>query len=252
MDSCYILNSNQNINHNNVNKLRFKYQNIFSSDVAYVNNFKCIHKYILGSELLIDIPESISAGLMNEQIEKLISSGGVVHDTIDAAPLLWNKKRVFINIERNNLCDVRVLKKILMLCENLKLAGVELVIEVTERDFCGNCPRIVEGLTHLKLKGISLACDDYEYINTTPGVNDKELLLYYDYIKLEIPREKSRVEKFNKFIHQYGLKKKIIIERIETTEQVDALDLNNVWGLQGFLYCKEISIPKSKSVQNLV
>ncbi|MGL5668561.1 MAG: hypothetical protein ACRDD9_20835 [Shewanella sp.] len=249
MNDCYILKSlrYEHIRNLAVN-LRFKYQNIFSTKVISVDSIAGKRESIVGAELLLNFYFLLERGISHTEINDFITLGEAAHGAIDCASLLAGKGVVFINLERSNLCDVKILNRVINLNETFKNFGVQLVVEITERNYCGKCYRIIQGLTFLKSFDIKLACDDYNFIGHNIGVNDVELLLFYDYIKLEVPVGEADIDKMNEFIEYYGSEKKIILEKIEVNEQLTNVNLDNVWGLQGFAYCKGICLPKNLQV----
>ncbi|MFB2779598.1 hypothetical protein ACE017_10530 [Shewanella mangrovisoli] len=246
MENCYILRScTYEKTRNLAVDLRFKYQNIFSTKVSGDNNIDDKRQNIIGAELLLDFNYLLEQGVSHAEINDIISLGEAAHDAIDYASQLANKGIVFINLERSNLCDVKILNRVITLNEVLSTIGVQLVVEITERNYCGRCFRIIQALTYLKSFDVKLACDDYNFIGREQGVYDVKLLLYYDYIKLEMPVGEDDVNSMNEFVEYYGTEKNIILEKIEVNEQLNNVNLNNVWGLQGFAYCKGICLPKN-------
>ncbi|MEZ9548919.1 MULTISPECIES: hypothetical protein [Vibrio] len=245
MNNCFILRSKLYENTKNLaTDLQFKYQNIFSTKVTRVNNIVGREELIIGAELLIDFNVLLGHGAEYAEMDDIVCMGEAAHGAIDNAPQITGKEIIFINLERSNLCDVKILRRIVTLNERLNLAGVKLVVEITERNNCGRCCRIVQGLSYLKSCDIKLASDDYNFIGHKLDVYDTELLLFYDYIKLEMPVGEADINRMNEFIEYYGTEKKIVLEKIERNEQLYNVSLDNVWGLQGFAYCKGICLPK--------
>lgn len=246
MNNCYILKSRFYEHTRNLAiELRFKYQNIFSTKISGANNIADKRGSIIGAELLLDFNYLLERGISNTEINDIISLGEAAHGAIDCASQFTSKNVVFINLERSNLCDVKILNRVITLNETLNFFGIKLVIEITERNYCGRCCRIIQGLTYLKSFDVKLACDDYNFIGHELGVYDVELLLFYDYIKLEMPVGEADVNRMNEFTEYYGSEKKIILEKIEVNEQLNNVNLDKVWGLQGFAYCKGILLPQN-------
>lgn len=244
MNDCYILKSSFYENTRNLAvELRFKYQNIFSTKVNSANSIVDKQGSIIGAELLLDFNFLLGRGASHSEMNDIVCLGEAANGAIDCASHFMSKKVVFINLERSNLCDVRILKRVITLNERLNLVGVQLVVEITERNYCGRCCRIVQGLTYLKSCDVKLACDDYNFMGYELGVNDAELLLFYDYIKLEVPVGEADINRMNEFIEYYGSDKKIILEKIEENEQLNNVNFDKIWGLQGFAYCKGICLP---------
>lgn len=249
MDDCYILKSSS---YEYARKLaidlRFKYQNIFNTKVSSSTNIADKQKNIIGVELLLDFNFLYEKGISYNEANEIIYQGEAAHGAIDCAPLIAGKEVIFINLERSNLCDMKILRRVVTLSDRLRFAGVQLVVEITERNYCGRCSRIVQGLTYLKSSNVKLACDDYNFIGYELGVNDAGLLLFYDYIKLELPVGDADFNRMSEFIEYYGSEKKIILERVEANEQLNNVNFEKVWGLQGFAYCKGISLPKNPQI----
>lgn len=242
MKECYILNTNNFGRKCDVRSvLSFKYQNIFRADMSSI-----VHRSenIIGAELLIDTNRLIESGVTKDELENVIFLGEADFASLKCSEVFLGKEKLFINIEKVSLCNVKLLKSISESNIKLKLIGVDLVVEITERDFCNNCVRIIEGLTYLKSEGVKLARDDFDYTAHINGRDERELELYYDYIKIETPINNIEVRTFNDFINMFGRKKRIIVERVETIEQLRNINLDKVWGLQGFLFCKGVSIPR--------
>lgn len=242
MNNCYILNSKtySNIYDNKID-LRFKFQSIF--DAKSIMEYKHTN-ILLGAEILVDFHKSACLGSTEEVLEKLVSLGNAAHKSLDYASTFLNSSLVFVNMERSNLCDVKILKRICDLSKRLSILGVELVIEITERDFCFSCTRIMEGLSYLKMEKVLLASDDFDYINNDFKEPGSELNLFYDYVKVEVPLNIENKECFDDFVNTHYQSKKIIIERIENINQLQSLDTNKIWGLQGFLFCKGVPLPQ--------
>ena len=242
MKECYILNSNDFSRICDFKSLlRFKYQNIFKADMDSL-----IHRSesIIGAELLVDAPRLIEAGVPKSELAHIVCLGEVDLGCLEYAELFLGKDKIFVNIEKVSLCDVKLLKSISSSSSKLKLIGVELVVEITERDFCDSCVRIIEGLSYLKDEKVKLAKDDFEYLDYISDKISRELELYYDYIKVDVPINSLELDRFKEFMEKFGENKRIIIERVETIDQLENINLEKVWGLQGFLFCKGVSIPK--------
>ena len=245
MEACYILKSLDYDSLRGISSLlRFKYQNIFLPNLTSV---KHQGDNIVGAELLVDFDYLEAIGIARHQSYRMICMGEASHKSLDYVAAITGKRVVFVNIERSNLCEIKILKRITILNTRLNLLGVELVVEVTERDFCGQCCRVIDGLTYLKNNDVKLACDDFDYTSFRLNQFNSELTLYYDYVKLEFPDNRNEIQDFNKFIKHFSDSKKIIIERIETIEQLRELPLDKLWGVQGFLFCKGVKLPRNPS-----
>uniref|UniRef100_Q0HR83 Diguanylate phosphodiesterase n=1 Tax=Shewanella sp. (strain MR-7) TaxID=60481 RepID=Q0HR83_SHESR len=242
MNKCYLLKA-KGLNDSYIYslKLNFKYQNIFMASRKALTNPQ---DTILGAELLIDFSRMNHAGVCHDILDKIVRFGQAANKALDYTKVLSRKSRVFINIERCNLCDIRLLNRIAHISDELFLQDIVLVVEITERNFCGRCLRIVEGLSYLKGRGVSLAIDDYDYHNWSPEIHSVELELFFDYIKLEYPSTAKGKLKFDQFIKFYSNTKRLVVERVSERTQLESLDCEKIWGIQGFLLCRGVSLPR--------
>lgn len=149
----------------------------------------------------------------------------------------WSGKYLFLNVERSNLCDIALLARLVELNHYLLQRQIVLVVEVTERNVCGSCNRIGEGLLLLKQNGIVTAADDFDIYNG--DFRHKELETgWYEFIKIQSPETKKDIEKLVVFTHLRP--EKVIIERVESVSIFHTLlDLQSVfWGFQGYCFDK--------------
>lgn len=144
-------------------------------------------------------------------------------------------KRIFINVERMNLCNKVLLRKIAAAARRLYVDyDLELVVEITERNPCGYCADILHGLVFLKNNKISLAADDFDVYGG--DFRSKEVGIgLYDYIKVCMPTSIEQAKMLNEFIRLR--KEKVIIEMVERHEEIINLGVSNrAFGYQGFAY----------------
>ncbi|MFM2667472.1 EAL domain-containing protein [Vibrio mediterranei] len=147
------------------------------------------------------------------------------------------KDLIFINIERSNLCDIELISRLVELDSVLQSIEASLVIEITERNRCGQCKRISEGIEDLLKRGLSLAIDDYDIYES--DFRDKEVLLgLYQFIKVRAPKTKSEITKLFKFLSINEVKQKVIIEMIEDPNQINVIRGKGhlIYGLQGYAF----------------
>ncbi|QQX79908.1 hypothetical protein JK628_20790 [Shewanella sp. KX20019] len=194
----------------------------------------------VASELLIDRLK-LTSNLYD--LERKLRFGSLCANALNTASKLSFEKELFINIERRNLCDIKTLIHIRDASISLCDLGVKLVIEITERNLCGNCPRIAEGLTFLRQCAISLAVDDYDYINYDFREDEVKKNNYYEYIKITMASNENELKKMNEFIKILSETHKIIIERIENEKEIYKIDQKYIWGMQGFAFCNGVSLP---------
>ncbi|MFB2681258.1 EAL domain-containing protein [Shewanella mangrovisoli] len=150
---------------------------------------------------------------------------------------LQSCNKLFINIERNNLCDVRTLRLINEAAKTLENSNVSLVVEITERKCSNTCNRGIEGLLQLKNMGITLAIDDYDYISRDFRKPELDIGLY-DYIKINNPQIEVQRDNFEKIIDK-SFKKglKVIVEHIESRKDFEKLPHDYIYGYQGYHFC---------------
>ncbi|MFM5316185.1 EAL domain-containing protein [Aeromonas veronii] len=224
-----------------INSLKsMRYRDIYSSLTSYEIKFEKIvswHNDILGYEILLDFDHARKngEGLLAEYKKGMLDSSATEYtlsQLVRVGGMGFNPKRFFVNIERNHLCNPLLLRKAALVSKELFLNDIELVLEITERNPCGKCIKMLNGLRFLKDSGVSLAVDDYDIYNgdfRTPEV----LAGVYDYIKIEMPMNEHERRCFNAFSLQFAQERqKIILERVEYLDDVKALV--RPFGLQGY------------------
>ncbi|WP_080755627.1 EAL domain-containing protein [Aeromonas hydrophila] len=194
---------------------------------------------VIGGEILIDFNDEITSEFMSYDSSNIyFMNGSALEYTLsylyNQTYSLLNGRKIFVNVERMNLCNSIVLRKILSLSRKMSQGyNIELIIETTERNVCGACPRILTGLDFLRDKKISLAMDDYNIYNGDFRCNEINSG-FYNYIKLEAPQTKHEINVLNKFIK--STHQNIIIEKIEDKDILERIDMKNVYGLQGYAF----------------
>lgn len=209
----------------------YKIQKIFSLSGLYV-----------GGEVLIDRVRTKSTpiksshdGLMFASLTKdLVERLNSVIST-EAFGLGFKGGFIFVNIERSNLCDVNLIEMINRLNKNTLNAGFNLVIEITERNICGDCKEIIGGLERLKSKGILVAVDDYNLYDNDFRMCELDDGLY-DIVKIRAPYNYSEFIILKEFIRVR--REKVVIEMVETKEIFNEIKSMSqfVWGVQGFYF----------------
>lgn len=207
----------------------YKYQRIFNAK-----------NEVVGIEVLIDHSRSnsLSMGLFIHSdpifssstlylLERLFSSLDK-----DLSEYRNNGAKVFINIERSNLCDIKIIAMAIKCHRKAKELGVVIVLEVTERNHCYSCKNIEEGLRTLRESGVNIAIDDYDIYN---GDYRREEISqgYYNYIKVEAPTNINQHDKLIEFLETS--KCKVILEKIESNDCIENMK-HLLWGMQGFAY----------------
>ncbi|MHA2799752.1 EAL domain-containing protein [Vibrio harveyi] len=202
---------------------------------------------IIGFEFLINaskLSKEDSIMVMTEKISEpkfvtnLINTISFHVDNGNLKNTKYSGKKFFINIERNNICDKYLLGELGRLSKNLGDINIELIIEITERNFCGECKKVKEGLDSLSIMGIPLAADDYDIYNG--DFRDIEIVNgTYSYIKVKAPQTHVEKEKIIQFSSKLKKRKeKLIVENVETLTDLNILEAIRPFGVQGFLFHK--------------
>ncbi|WP_421226355.1 hypothetical protein [Aeromonas jandaei] len=193
---------------------------------------------IIGYEVLLDFAKaqaSIPDGLTT--YKKAINDGSALNYLLtrlikDNLKLFGSK--LFINVERINLCNKTLLRKINLAAKSLLQTNqVELVVEITERNPCGYCANIMNGLVYLKRSEILLAADDFDIYGDDFRRNEVNIGLY-DFIKVIMPKSVTEAMIFNRFVSERS--EKIIVEMVEEHHALEQWKLSTAYGYQGFAY----------------
>ncbi|MFH0260671.1 hypothetical protein ACPV5U_12970 [Vibrio mediterranei] len=184
---------------------------------------------LLGPNVHSDLTFSSSANYLLERIKVAVENGRFECD--------WSGKYIFLNIERSNLCDITLLARLIELNSYLLEKQIGLVVEMTERNVCGSCVRIIEGLTLLKQNGVVTAADDYDIYKSDFRANELDMNLY-EFIKIQSPCSAREVDMLETFAQIRP--EKIIMEHVESTSVFKMLvGLNRFfWGYQGYCFDK--------------
>lgn len=236
LSNCHVLNGlyyHQNLD------FKFKSQRIVDSE-----------KNVIGVEILLDFEAAAFTG-RTQEYQDAIHFGGALFPGINRVIRLLDDKwcsgetnqKLFINVERSNLCDVRALSSIVELSIFLFQQSIDLIVEITERNPCGRCVRVLEGINYLRNAGICLAVDDYDYVDG----DFREVELHcglYEFVKVNLPKNDEEKRKLNFFIESSIAtnKLKLIIERVETLDEFSSLPAESIYGFQGFLFCKGLPL----------
>lgn len=214
---------------------------ILTSETVFFYKFQKIvsyHQNVIGYEILLDFAKAqslMSDGLI--QYTKAINDGSAL-DYLLSMLMKGNlsvfSTKLFINVERMNLCNKILLRKINLAAKKLlKTNHVELVVEITERNPCGYCVDIMHGLVYLKRCNISLAVDDYDIYGDDFRKKEVNIGLY-DFIKVIMPKSSNQAQIFNKFVSNRG--ENVILEMVEEHDQLKQWQLSVAYGYQGFAY----------------
>lgn len=146
-------------------------------------------------------------------------------------------KSIFINLERSNLCDYYLLSELKNISNILKNKSITLVVEITERDTCPQCKRVLDGLMLLNIMDIPLAVDDFNIY--CGDFREEEFQKgIYSYIKIAAPKTFEDKSKLALFKCQ-NPHERIIIENVETQSDLDFLQDIQPVAIQGFFFDKE-------------
>lgn len=233
--------------HKYCNLLSATFDNFEEISVSTINNFfyklqKIVsyEREVIGYEVLLDFvkakrlhPDSI------EMYTQAISDGSSLNFLLSS--LLATKtsqlpagSKLFINVERVNLCNKFILRKIVAASRMLRtMFEVDLVVEITERNSCGYCNSILQGMLFLKKNKIFLAVDDFDIYGD--DFRKKEIDTgIYSYIKVVMPRSPAEAAVFNSFILTRS--ESVILEMVEDHDMISAFELKKIYGYQGFAY----------------
>ncbi|HEH9404375.1 TPA: hypothetical protein SIA26_004580 [Aeromonas bestiarum] len=214
---------------------------ILTSETAFYYKLQKVVSYeqdVIGYEVLLDFEKAqalISDGLM--LYTKAINDGSALDYLLSMLMkdnFSFFSTKIFINVERINLCNETLLRKINLAAKNLlKTNQVELVVEITERNPCGYCVDIMYGLVYLTRCKVLLAVDDFDIYGD--DFRKKEINIgLYDFIKIIMPKSTAEAIVFNQFVSTRN--EKIIVEMVEVHNHLEQWELNVVYGYQGFAY----------------
>jgi c-di-GMP-related signal transduction protein len=193
---------------------------------------------VLGYEVLLDFTKGdCDIDNHTHQYYRAINDGRALDYLLNrllTKPLIFFSKKIFINVERMNLCNKFLMRKLVAASNELFLRNdVELVVEITERNQCGSCNDITQGLVFLKKNAVLLAADDFDVYNG--DFRDKEVNMgFYSYIKVIMPTSPREVSMLNTFIK--SRKEEVIIEMVEDAGLLKSLKIEPVYGYQGYAY----------------
>lgn len=209
-------------------KFYYKLQKIVSCDNS-----------LIGYEVLLDfskakncIPNKLTT--YYESIDNGTALEYLLYTLLNNQQFLFNTK-LFINVERRELCNIFNLIAIIAVSKKLlEMNAIELVVEVTERkSIDSDAVYVISSLNYLKSHNISLAVDDFDIYNDDFRFNEVNLCTY-DIIKIRIPQSVDEAIIFNGFVSER--KEKIILELVEDRFVIEQFGLTSVYGYQGFAY----------------
>ncbi len=217
---------------------------LFMFDVYYkAQKIMSLNGNMIGVEILMD-PKKTD----NKKYENILKDYrytlSLVSRIINA--LKYNKKlrrssygiSLFINVEFEHLKYIKLLTLIIKLQLDCIKYGSRLVIEITERQPKNITNAHFNALKMLREMQVLIAVDDfdikcdYRYDLLNSG--------YFDIIKIEWVSDKAfDIELFLSEFRNY----RVVIEKVEDIRMLDVIHKpNEIWGVQGFCFCKGMSI----------
>lgn len=195
-------------------------------------------QHVIGYEVLLDFSKAhlgMQDGLV--QYTKAINDGSALDYLLSKlinGDLKIFSTRLFINVERMNLCNKILLRKINLAAKKLLQTNqVEMVVEITERNPCGYCVDIMHGLVYLKRSNVLIAVDDFDIYGDDFRKKEVNIGLY-NFIKVIMPKSSVEAAIFNDFVS--GRHEKIILEMVEEHYHIEQWKLCVAYGYQGFAY----------------
>ncbi|AVF61724.1 hypothetical protein AL537_20630 [Vibrio diabolicus] len=135
---------------------------------------------------------------------------------------------IFINVEKFSLFDKDIIENLSKLTKNMDKSDKTLVIEITERHEALD-ELMLQIIPYLSDRGLNLALDDYILTES-----DHPIVKYFDFIKIEVSELYKISNPSERLYDLVEKNRKIIIEKIESKEQLNfALSLP-IHYLQGF------------------
>ncbi|MCG9781542.1 EAL domain-containing protein [Vibrio brasiliensis] len=155
----------------------------------------------------------------------------------------FNVENIFFNIEC--ACLPHIIDDIVMLSHSLKKQGINLVIELTEREYQYNENSMKYCIYCLKDHDISIAIDDFLSIFD----HRYGIIPLVDYIKLIFPsdfHDRSWGEFRNlSFYLKEKYEKTLVVEKVETSEHIEFLSTLPFDLVQGYHFDKPSCIDKN-------
>lgn len=145
---------------------------------------------------------------------------------------------LFLNIEPWQVEDHDMCCDIALVHQYLNKNGVNLCLEITEREFDGlRFHIILKNLFYLREKGVQLALDDYSFNEKTWRTLLVKCVNCVDYLKVDLASRPDN-DMLIQFISGLVSKPKIIFEKIETENDLRKMQSFEVESplLQGFLF----------------
>jgi diguanylate cyclase (GGDEF)-like protein/PAS domain S-box-containing protein len=151
-----------------------------------------------------------------------------------------------VNLSPIQLTDFTIVDKIKDLLEKTQLPARHLEIELTESAFIKDESHIKEVIHKIRSLGVQVALDDfgtgYSSLSYLRNMNVDTIKIDRSFI-IRIPRDKksnAMVTSIIQLVHD--LEYKVVVEGVEEQDQVDFLMDQHSDYLQGYFYCRPISL----------
>mgnify|MGYP001286531808 FL=1 len=199
----------------------------------------------IGYEVLLDFNrfENIYLGSRESYINAITFGNPFEAFLLEIPKLLSQKNKVkwelenkhlFFNLERHKLCNQKFIHNVIDSSKQLYEENISLVVEITERNLCNDCPVILAGLKQLIYKDVILAVDDFDIYKGDFRQNEFEYG-YYQFAKIEAPKNNDEQKIARNFIDKCRVNNiQVIIERVE--KEADLVP--DAFGYQGFMIDK--------------
>lgn len=145
-----------------------------------------------------------------------------------------------VNVSGIQLQSPDFVKNLMQMLESYQLQAQHLVIEITESVFIENDDRVMENLHHLHLQGVNLALDDFGsgYANLSMLIHPMISKIKIDQSlvqrMLDEPTYAIMIKTTIDMVHNLG--KLVVVEGVETQEQLNKLVAMKADMLQGFYF----------------
>ena len=236
------------------NKISLNYQPVINYREQKVYCIEALLNWTVFSEEVFDTEHFISQIENDTELSLALDSYVLLAATRDFSNLCQTCQYdgcLSVNISPNSLeseCFVGHLKKLFLANEDALplLDPSKLILEITERVPWANPDIILEAIAELTALGVRIAVDDVitGYANFGVLLNENVTIVKIDrcITKRLLEQESVRIfaEQFKELAHH--LKKTVIVEGIEESEQASWLDSHGYQLFQGYFFSRPTSI----------
>ena len=165
----------------------------------------------------------------------------------------WDKEglepvNISINVSRADVYNVNLVDTLLDLVKRYNIAPKRLHLEITESVYTESPEDIIQNVTRLREKGFVVEMDDfgsgYSSLNILKSMNVDNVKFDIKFIKENIHDEKNVAVLDATALLTKNLGKGLIIEGVETKEEVDTLIKHGCGMFQGYYFSKPLSVEK--------